>query len=200
MIFRKIEDRLYKVDVDVEDESKWVEIQTTENVQFIAVSEDQLPQNPYPVEALYKIDSVTNNIVLDIERMLENYKTDLIATINKQRADLIEDGYLWTRPNSTEKYLISLDDLGQKGLITLALQTLLGITEGLYFISKDNIIIHLTVQEAQDLAIKAGTYVSTIIYQARIYKDRILAAASFEEIETILEEMETMLQQLKGQS
>lgn len=198
MIFRKIDDKLYKVDIDVEDETRWVESQTTENVQFIVVADDQLPASPYPTETFYKIDIVSGDIVLDIDRMLDNYKQELIENINKQRSDLIEDGYLWTRPNSEEQYLIALDDLGQKGLMTLALQTLLGITENLYFISKDNVIIHLTVEEAQDLSIKAGTYVSTIVYQARIFKDRILAANSFEEIATILEEMEAALQQLKG--
>lgn len=198
MIFRVINDQLYEVDIEVSDEQAWVNAQTTENVRYISINEDDLPPNPYPVAAAYKLDPTTNNITLDIDRMLENYKLDLVVTINKQREDLINEGYLWTRPNSTEKYLISLDDLGQKGLMTLALQTLLGITEGLYFISKDNIIIHLTAQEAQDLAIKAGTYVSTIIYQARIYKDKILAATSFDEINTILVEMETALQQIKG--
>ena len=198
MIFRVINDRLYEVDIEVRDEQAWVSTQTTENVRYISINEDDLPPNPYPVAAVYKLDPATNNITLDIDHMLENHKLDLVVTINKQREDLINEGYLWTRPNSTEKYLISLDDLGQKGLMTLALQTLLGITEGLYFISKDNTIIHLTAQEAQDLAIKAGTYVSTIVYQARIYKDKILAANSFDEINTILAEMETALQQIKG--
>ena len=198
MIFRKIDNELYRVDIEVEDEAKWAESQTTENVQFIVVANDQLPPNPYPTEALYKIDSSSGNIALDIDRMLNNYKQDLIENINKRRSDLIEDGYLWTRPNSEEQYLIALDDLGQKGLMTLALQTLLGITENLYFISKDNITIHLTVEEAQDLSIKAGAYVSVIVYQARVFKDRILAANSFEEIATILTEMESALQQLKG--
>ena len=197
MIFRIDNSKLYMVDLDFENEElekAFVDTQNANGVfQYMFVTDDQLPYNPYPTTPFYMVDS-NSAIVLDTDRMLDNYKQETIDTINRMRDSMIEEGYTWTDPlDSTKQYVFGLEESDKISMIALATAVNLGQTENLFFITKDNITLPLTVDQAKDLALKSFSYVSYIYYTARTYKDRILRATTFEDIATILSELDSQI-------
>jgi len=206
MIFRKdLDNRLYEIEPDIdmdniEEINAFLNEQNTSqsDLEFIYVPDEELPDNIYPItEALYKINSDTQEIELDVERMLSEYKQSLISSVNNTRDFYIASGFDWTRTttdtdgNQIETtYHFGLTQDYINGMLSLATAVLLGKTTDLYFITTDNITVdNLTPEEVTDLALTGEAQASYIIYQARQYKDAIAAASSFDELYQLLTAM-----------
>lgn len=196
MIFRKIDNLLYKIDIEIDDERKFVQTQSTAAIHYIYVNDGNLPQNPYPVDPEYKIDE-TGDVVLDTARMLDTMKQSIVKNINNVRDYIIEQGFPWTKTVTNNDgsitkttYIFGLSQFDVNGLISLAVSVLLGATDNLFFISKNNETVSLSADEAKSLALTAEKYYADIVYKSRMYKDSVLAAKTFEELFEVVSNME----------
>jgi len=187
MIFRVKDNKLYLVDIEVQDEEKFVLENSTANVLYIAVDEDVLPiiEGRENLIYFYELDA-DGNIVVDIERTLQRYKEDLIFVINKQRDDRLLAGFDWEQSSSGVKGHFILNQEYKDTFMALSLAVLLGQTEDLFIIDSNDKTIALSVDDVKELALLASQTASAIYYQARQLKDSILACESFDCIDQIL--------------
>ena len=212
MVFRKIDNKLYDIVLEIEDELQFVQEQSNPEagIEYIYIPDEDessgsgsgcgiyytLPENPYPTDAYYYIDE-NDEIQLDLDRMLDDFKASTVASINSTKNWYIAQGFNWTRTienedGTTEEitYNFPLTQEYINGLLAMSTAALMGKTEGLYFITSDNIIVdNLTPDEAKDLALTGEDVASTLIYKARIYKDNVLKATTFEEVIQAIEDM-----------
>lgn len=189
MLFRIIDDKLYHVDIDVQDEEKFVEENSSINIKYISVDISSLPiyDGREDIKYFYKLDS-DGNIIIDDERTLNNYKNEIIDIVNKMRDDLLLEGFDWTQPSTNSIYHFPLTEDYKFTLLQLAVAALLGQTDNLFIIDADNNTISLTQDDAKNLALYAANIAGGIYYKARTIKDAINNCSDIACVDQIIEE------------
>jgi len=190
MIFRVKDNKLHLVDIEVQNEEKFVLENSTANVLYITVNKDELPviEGRENLIYFYELDE-DGNIAVDIERTLQRYKEDLIFVINKRRDDMLLAGFDWAQPSSEVKAHFILNQEYKDTFMALALSVLLGQTEDLFIIDSNDKTIVLSAEDVKKLALLVSQKVSAIYYQARQLKDSILACQDFDCIDQILADL-----------
>jgi len=187
MIFRIKDNLLYKVEIEVHDEEKFVKENSTDKIKYIYVDEDTLPKYPnkQDIDYFYKLDE-NGNIIIDDERTLQRYKEVLIDIINKRRNDLIAQGFDWVQPSTNKTYHFILTEDYKSTMMALAISVLIGQVDNLFIIDANNNTITLTPEDVKDLTLKASNEVGKIYHQARKVKDAILNCNSIECVDSVI--------------